>query len=225
MGIHEGINQDVLGQVTKLLPPGATPLEKAICYAIAMQFARRPQNVKRSLWNAAACSVHLLPWLAWTVGLEEWSNNWPEHIKRAQIRDAIYVAKKRGTIGAITRALNNYGASIAIKEWWQYDPPQEPHTFDVTITVDSSGAAGQNILEAIKRDIDRNKPLRSHYTLTQGVSMRGGLLLAGIMRSVSTTRLKMQSDVQPLNIQGSVLMVGAVRIISATRIKLIVKEN
>lgn len=222
------INKEVLQQVTRLLPPNATQLEKAIGYAIAMQFARRPKNVKRSLWNYKTCPVHLLPWLAWTVGVEEWRNDWPEQIKRAQIRDAIVVAKKRGTLWAMERALNNYGVSIAVKCWYEYVPPKEPYTFDVTVVIDTDTESGVNnadMLASVKRDIDRNKSLRDHYTLTQGVKLRGGLQLLGLIRGYSTSRLKMQTDVQALKILGSLLMVGALRSFSSARLKFIIEEN
>lgn len=98
-----------------LLPPNATSLEKAVMLAVLKQYAKLPLNIKRRLWSANTCPVELLPWLAGTVGLQEWNNNWTEHIKRAQIRDAIVVAKKRGTLGAIKRSLNNYGVTVAIK--------------------------------------------------------------------------------------------------------------
>lgn len=222
------MNKNVLQQVATLLPPNATPLEKGIAYAIQKQFAKRPLHVKRRLWNPATCPVHLLPWLAWTVGLEEWHNDWPENVKRAQIRDAIAVARKRGTLWAIKRPLNNYGVTIAIKRWFEYDPPKEPYTFDVTVVIDPDTESGLNsadLLESVKRDIDRNKSLRDHYTLTQGVQMRGGLRLAGFMRSMSSTRLKMQTDVQAYKVAGSLVVAGALRSLTSVRLKFIVQEN
>lgn len=204
-----------------LLPPNATPLEKAVMLAVLKQYAKLPLNIKRSLWNPNTCPVELLPWLAGTVGLQEWNNNWTEHIKRAQIRDAIVVAKKRGTLGAIKRSLNNYGVTVAIKPWFEYEPKKEPYTFDVTVVIDEQTASGVNnveLLESVQRDIERNKSLRDHYTLTQGVQLRGGLRLLGVMRNLSTTRLKLHTDVAPYQMNTHLWMIGTSRTLTSTRL-------
>lgn len=206
-----------------LLPPNATLLEKAVLCAVLKQYAKLPLNLKRSLWSSTTCPVELLPWLAWTVGLEEWNNNWSESIKRAQVRDAIIVAKKRGTLGAIKRSLNNYGVTVAVKPWFEYTPKKEPYTFDVTVVIDEHTTIGVNsieLLESVQRDIERNKSLRDHYTLTQGVQLKGGLRMLGLMRHITTTRLKLHSNVAPYKVTTQLWMIGALRSFVSTRLNM-----
>lgn len=175
----------------QLLPPNATKIEQALAAIIQEQFDKLPMNVKRELWNPDKCPVHLLPWLAWTFGLESWDNTWSESIKRARIREAIPIAKSKGTLGSIRRLLKSYGGNIAIREWWQTEPKGEPHTFEIVLTLSGNDgeAATAEFITSVMRDIDRTKPVRSHYTATQGVQFNQKISAYGFMRIVAYTRL------------------------------------
>lgn len=180
-------------QAPNLLPPNATTLEKAIMAAVLKQYGKLPISAKRKLWNPDTCPMPLLPWLAWTFGLESWSNDWSEAVKRARVRGAIPVAKRRGTIGSMRRLLESYGGNMTIKEWWQYTPPREPHTFDITVVLngkDGQSATAQFVQEVID-DIHRTKPVRSHFKFTQGLQVNGELKVAGCVRLIQFARIKM----------------------------------
>lgn len=93
--------------VPSLLPPNATRQERAIEAAIAR--AARPAVPIRELWNADTCPAHLLPWLAWAFSVDEWDANWDEAARRAAIRDAVAIQRRKGTVWAIKRVLTNAG--------------------------------------------------------------------------------------------------------------------
>lgn len=177
-----------------LLPPNATPLERAAIRAALAQFSALPVNVCRALWNPGTCPLELLPWLAWTFGLETWSDTWSEAIKRARVRNAIEIARKRGTVGSVRRALESYGGTFVLTEWWQTTPRGIPHTFHLLMVL--SGQDGQaataEFLESVLHDIDRTKPLRSHYTVTQGLATTGSIRVLTIARVLLYRRLHMQ---------------------------------
>lgn len=183
-------------QLAHLLPPNATPLEKAVIHAILKQLNKLPDNVKRSLWNARTCPVELLPWLAWTFGLETWDNTWPESVKRNRIARAIAIARTRGTLASIEEVLTSYGANFIIREWWEYDPPKTPHTFELTLNLsgEDGQAASAGFIESVIDDINRTKPVRSHYTVTQGLTAGGSMGAVTAARCVVSRRLVMNME-------------------------------
>ena len=66
-----------------------------------------------------------------------------------------------------------FGGNIVLREWFEQRPPGQPGTFDLVMTV--SGQEGQpptaEYVADILAEIDRTKPVRAHYTFTQGFEM------------------------------------------------------
>jgi phage tail P2-like protein len=93
--------------VKSLLPPNATRLERGLEQATA-RIGAVPVSL-RPLWDPQACPLDLLPWLAWAVGVEEWDASWPEAYKREVVATARDIRHKKGTPGAIQRALAALG--------------------------------------------------------------------------------------------------------------------
>lgn len=204
-----------------LMPPNATPLERAINAAAADQLNRLPRNVARRLWNADTCPLEFLPWLAWTVGVEVWDSNWPENVKRARVKEAIPIARLKGTRGSIDRVLKSYGGDFAIQEWWQKNPKGIPHTFELSLNLSGAGGkeATAEFIEAVIDDINRTKPLRSHYTVIQGLKAKGELQIVAAVRTVIEVNLSMQTDIKPVDTTATVAIAGATRVLVQIRLK------
>lgn len=95
--------------MASLLPPNVTQLERRIEGSDALiERARAPLQ---TLWNAQTMPAHMLPWLAWAVGVDDWDSQWEEQQKRAAIDEAIPIRRKRGTVWAVKRALEVLGYS------------------------------------------------------------------------------------------------------------------
>ena len=95
-----------------LLPPNATPLERAMEAAM-----RQPIDIPiRKLWSAADCPVELLPYLAWALGVEEWDSDWPDPVKRSAVADAFRIHREKGTLAGLKRVLMNAGAEYEYTE-------------------------------------------------------------------------------------------------------------
>lgn len=88
-----------------LLPPKSTELERAIANVLA----RNVTPAVSGLWNAQTCPVPLLPWLAHSLQVDVWDETWPEAQKREAVSQALAIAKRRGTVGAVKRALKIAG--------------------------------------------------------------------------------------------------------------------
>ena len=68
----------------------------------------------RPLWNPDTCPSYLLPWLAWTLSVDEWSPSWTDATKRNVIRASVQVHRRKGTVGAIKRAMIAAGLGDAV---------------------------------------------------------------------------------------------------------------
>ena len=92
---------------TPLLPPNASPLERATAEALA-EIQRVPVPL-RDLWRPATCPAHLLPYLAWAFSVDRWDPSWSEAAKRDVIASAFYVHQRKGTISALRRVVEPLG--------------------------------------------------------------------------------------------------------------------
>lgn len=90
-----------------LLPANATKQEKDL----ELSGARLSDidHPLRHLFDADKCPENLLPWLAWSLSVDEWQSDWPEERKREAIRSSIIVHAKKGTVGSIRQVLRNAG--------------------------------------------------------------------------------------------------------------------
>lgn len=95
-----------MSNTAALLPPNATPLERALAKASAMP--HRPEDI-RKLWNHRTCPLRLLPWLAWAWSVDEWDPAWTEAQQRAMVGASIKLHKKKGTVWAVREALLRSG--------------------------------------------------------------------------------------------------------------------
>ena len=171
-----------------LLPPNATQIERAIEQAQAR--AATVAVPLRELWNPDTCPAHLLPWLAWTLSLDSWQPYWPESVKRERIRMAVEIQRRKGTAKSVRDVVRSFGSSLAIREWWQLEPKGTPHTFELVLTL---GAGVPNTVEYqqdVIAEVERTKPVRSHFTLTLGLAATGGLGLGGAARPVIYRRIQ-----------------------------------
>lgn len=118
--------------MANLLPSSATPQEKALA-----QLDDRLEQLPfpyRALWNPDACPLALLPYLAFHYSVDQWNDDWPEHIKRQTVKDALYNHRIKGSRKAVENAIARFGTTASIKEWWEKTPKGTPHTFSVDIS-------------------------------------------------------------------------------------------
>jgi phage tail P2-like protein len=178
-----------------LLPPNSTIHERALEFAssrvgdipIPLELLNDPQNIPLSM----------LPYLAFGRGIDSWSSDWPEQVKRARVAQAIPIARRKGTVSAVEDVVAAFGAAVSIREWWETTPQGTPGTFDVVLTV--SARDGKSPTAAyvadIVAEIDRVKPLTRHYTFTQGVQLQADIGIIGAARFAVFARLSLTEKV------------------------------
>lgn len=181
-----------------LLPPNATPLERALEAATA-----RIADVEApiaNLWNPAACPAAILPWLAWGLSVDSWDTEWTEAMKRDTIAQSIDFHRRKGTRASIETVLARFDALLTIAEWFEVTPRRDPHTFDVVLpVVVTDPATGQPhapggertsgaFAEAIVREIARVKPLREHFRLAQKMPAASAIRVVAAARTAHWRR-------------------------------------
>lgn len=140
-----------------LLPPSASALERRLADACS-DIGALPVPL-RQLWNPDTCPLALLPYLAWTFSVDRWDERWPEAVKRQVIKDAFFIHRHKGTIGALRRVVEPFGYLIRITEWWQTGGV--PGTFRLDIGVQDSGITDETYAE-LERLIADAKPVSRH---------------------------------------------------------------
>jgi phage tail P2-like protein len=168
-----------------LLPPNATTLERAL-ETVTARTLDIPVPV-RDLWDPDACPESLLPWLAWAYAVNVWDTNWSLSQKRAVVKNALYIHRHRGTLGAIERALSSLGYEIKVTEWFSAN--DEPYTFKISVAVGASGIS-DSVYRTIEKLINDAKNIRSHLKalsvnlVAKGEMVYGGALVSGEITSI-----------------------------------------
>lgn len=142
-----------------LLPSSASIIERAMELATARIEAVPAPT--RYMWSPQNAPAQLLPWLAWAFSVDTWDTTWTEAQKRATIAASYSVHRRKGTVGAVRRALAALGLGITIVEWWQETPQGEPYTFRISVDVDQTGAPPDAISKVLEV-LNTSKNLRSH---------------------------------------------------------------
>lgn len=170
-----------------LLPRNATQLEKNL-EATQSRLTDLPAPM-RDLWNPDTCPAPLLPWLAWAMSVDAWQPTWPDAVKRAAIKNSVEIQRKKGTAYAVRTAVQALGSSLVLTEWWEKTPLGAPHTFEVLLSPGASVPNTAQYQNDIINEINRTKPVRSHFTLTAGLSAMGGIGVQGVARPITYLRL------------------------------------
>lgn len=140
-----------------LLPPNATALERDIEQATS----RAVDAEIDTLWDADRIPEHLLPWLAWAVGVRQWSPEWSEVRKRKAVKSALGIRRYAGTKGAMNSVLEAHGIEHgSIKEWFDYGG--QPGCFRLELNVDGIGLSAR-AYQQLFDGLNQAKRLSAHF--------------------------------------------------------------
>lgn len=93
-----------------LLPQPSTAWELAVEGA-GSTFSPLPVP-NASLWNPDTCPEHMLGWLAYNLSVDLWDPSWPVWKKRKAVREAVELARIKGTRAALERYLAQVDAEL-----------------------------------------------------------------------------------------------------------------
>ncbi|AHB11069.1 phage tail protein I [Zymomonas mobilis] len=176
--------------ITSLLPPNSTDLERALEKTSASNFALPAEDVKE-IWNPDTCSTDLLPYCAVNNGLNQWSDDWPENVKRQRISTAIEIARHQGTVKSIRDVVSAFGSAVEMREWFETEPRGKPRTFDLVLTVNSQSDASPSAkyVDDIVQAIVSAKPAAAQFLFTMGIDTAGQIGEIGFARPVISIHL------------------------------------
>jgi phage tail P2-like protein len=178
-----------MSEVKSLLPPNATPFERAAEQAIS-RLGDIPIDLPTTLWDPMNCPEDMLAYLAWGLSIDAWDPLWPLMVRRHRVATAIEIQRQKGTVKSVSDVVESFGGSMVLKEWWQYSPPRDPFTFDIIITVGGSfGAMPANYIDDIVAEVSRTKPVRAHFDVTQGFSADASIGFGAFARPLTYARI------------------------------------
>ena len=127
--------------------------------------------------------------LAVQYDLSSWRSDWPLNTKRQVLKTAIADKRKKGTRGAVQRAIEAIAPITTITEWWQTSPHGTPHTFRIDTLQDGEAIDAQTQADVIAQ-VNDAKPLRSHFDFT--IAQLGGanLNFCGFVRGIGYNRIR-----------------------------------
>ncbi len=150
-----------------LLPANSKPLEHALA-SLSAKFATIPVPFD-VIWDVDKCPDVLLPFLAYAWSVDEWNDNWSAETQREVIRNSLWVHQRKGTLGAVKRALQAMGYDSTVIEWWQKSPKGRPGTF--SIEVHPTKGIITDTLNQIRAVIDAVKRKSAHYDIFLGLTV------------------------------------------------------
>ena len=142
--------------------------ENSTALELALErLTRRLEDVPvplRDLWRPDTCPIELLPWLAYALSIDSWNPTWSESVKRNVVAAAIEIQRKKGTAASVRQVVGEGG---------------QPAT--------------ARFVEEVIDEVIRTKPVRAHFTFTQGLAAQGGLGLAAAARAADFYRLQLEA--------------------------------
>lgn len=185
--IHADPTQPLIStdRYVSLLPANSKPLEHALASCTA-KLEQIPVPFE-SIWDIDSAPDSFLPFLAYAWSVDEWNDNWSNDTKRAVIRNSLWVHQRKGTLGAVKRALAAMNYDATVIEWFQCGG--HPGTFSIEVHP-TAGIITDTLLQ-IRAVIDSVKRLSAHYDVFLGYSLLAAVAayaipVIGIHITVST---------------------------------------
>jgi phage tail P2-like protein len=159
--------------VERLLPRNASALERVL-EDVTARIDLVPNPI-RTLWRPHSCPTALLPWLAWSLSVDEWDPAWSDATQRGMLAESALLHARKGTPWAVRRALELMGYSNV--EIWERSSYRRdgsyvrdgeithggnlgPYEFDVLLHAGALPTSAK--LAEIRRRINTYKNARSH---------------------------------------------------------------
>ena len=152
-------------EFVSLLPRNRTGVELQIEQTLTGKFdpAFLDADIVRKLQEPSECPVNLLPWLAFALSVDVWSDGWSESVKRDVIDKSVAIHRKKGTLGAVKSAISALGiAQFDVLE--RKDNPTIAHGyFQLRFLADDPVINSRLKQQQLLSTVDSAKKLSAHY--------------------------------------------------------------
>lgn len=179
-----------------LLPPNAQSSEMALEAAMRAEI---DIGAVGDLWNPETCPAEILPFLGWGLAISRWDATWTEAEKRTAILDAIPFHRRKGTRAIVREVLDRFNPLLELVEWFEANPPQPVHTFEVRMPANliPPSFLSAETAAAIIRDVASVKPARSHFTFVQYLEAEAIAWLSGAAMTATAVRFDLAAEHDP----------------------------
>ena len=114
-------------------------------------------NLKNML-NPKLCEKKFLPFLAYENSVDFWSDDLSEQEKRNLIFSSKQLKRKKGTLYAVEKVLEQFNITAKVKEWWSYGGD----AYHFMIDIESIGTAySEADLAVLEKYVNIYKNVRS----------------------------------------------------------------
>lgn len=102
--------------MTDLLPANSTALERDLATVFAE--IEGIETPARLMWDPDRIPAAFLPWLAWSLSVDDWDPDWSEERKREVIKGSVALHRIKGTRKSVEMALQmmGYGAARIVED-------------------------------------------------------------------------------------------------------------
>lgn len=150
-----------------LLPANSKPLERELATLTArLELIDVPFDL---IWDVDNCPIEYLPFLAYAWSVDEWNDAWSIETQRNVIKNSVWVHQRKGTLGAVKRALAVMNYDTSVIEWFEKSPIGTPGTF--SIEVNPMNGIITDSVRQIRAVVDAVKRLSAHYDIYFGTTV------------------------------------------------------
>lgn len=142
----------------------------ALVQVMRERFAAIDTQTPRRACNPDVSPESQLAHLAWSRGLDYWSDDWTEAQQRAFVRQVAANRRRRGTRAAIDTAVAAYDTELTLEEWWEQTPEGNPGTGIATVESGSFVETDADALDTIRRLLSRESRKALHWTIAVGIT-------------------------------------------------------
>ena len=154
-----------------LLPANSKPLERELAtLTTRLELIDVPFDL---IWDAENCPDKYLPFLAYAWSVDEWNDAWSIETQRNVVKNSVWVHQRKGTLGAVKRALAVMNYETSVIEWFEKNPRGTPGTF--SIEVNPMNGIITDSVRQIRAVVDAVKRLSAHYDIYFGTSVNATL--------------------------------------------------
>jgi len=207
--------------IVSLLPAqSSTKLENAIDLVDADLVARDPVRLISASRSDVDAPIMWLPYLADERSVDEFSGSWPEARQRAVTRESFPIHQAKGTRPAIDRVMTAMGYQVKVVEWFEVDPPRQPNTFHLTVTIDPDREWFNTDNLALIRAANKAKNLHTKLDAIEPIRRTDAavIFVGGIPRYSEVLRIGSLPEVETVVSHALVFVGVAIRSIQTLRV-------
>jgi phage tail P2-like protein len=163
-----------------LLPPNATPEERALSMATARLGLPDTALGIDTLWHPWDCPEALLPWLAWALAVDVWDAEWDAATKRSVIAFSFALRRRAGTVWAVREALK--AAGYADARLMESPPAAHWAEFDLEVDIGETEGIAPASIALLLRVLHTAKPVsRRLRTMRPVVNVADDVTMADVV--------------------------------------------